>query len=174
MSEPTTPTLTDPTTELATLRRVNAELVAKSATRKARVTELEASMIELQGKLTASETAAHTAAVTIPLQQLSESLSPVPTLWLKSFSEHFKVESKDGKLSVLTNEGESIKDVKGQPVPFERSAIAKYLTESEPESERTKLFRVITATSFASGAGAAPGAQNLPSKTASKSHFGLH
>jgi hypothetical protein len=154
MSEPIVPKSADDAAELATLRRVNAELLAKSASRKAKVSELEVTVADLTGKLTASETAVHESLVTVPLRQLSEVISPVPSVWLETFSKHFKVTSKDGTLNILTNDGLPLNDSKGMPVKFERAAIALYLTETEPESERTKLFRMITVSSLASGASA--------------------
>ena len=54
----------------------------------------------------------------------------------------------------------------------ERAAIAAYLTETEPESERTKLFRMITVSSLASGA-SAPTTGKAVSQSRSPIQFGL-
>ncbi len=173
MPEPIEAPATDLTAELATLRQAHSEVLTKRAKDKAKIAELETASSELQAKLTAAENAVHAAVVGVPLQQMAESISTVPTLWLETFHKHFKVEHKDGKLTVLTLDGKPLANSKGETVPFVQSDIAKYLTETEPESERTKLFQVMTITSRASGAaGIARHTPSRASQTASL-NFGL-
>jgi uncharacterized protein YhaN len=164
----------DPTAELETLRRVNAELLQKNSARKAKQSELEQQVAELSAKLTASQSAVDDAVIGAPSRQLASEISNIPTLWLSTFQAHFKVESKDGVLTVLTKEGQLLKDADGQSVKLDRAELAKYLTESEPESERTKLFRIITNTSKASGAASGNNQPSKPASSESKSsQFGL-
>lgn len=148
MSEPIQQTI-EPTEELATLRRVNAELVTKSATRKARVKELEAAVAELQGKLTAADTTIHDLTVAAPLNAMAESISVSSELFLEQFAKSYRLESIKGELTLQTADGKPV--LKGdKPIPFERDALYALLTDDKhPQS---KLFSTILIASRASGA----------------------
>ena len=145
------PTAIDPATELATLKRVNTELLQKSRDRKAKIAEMEVAAISLQAKVDAATALATDATVGIPLRRLADEMSATPGLWLDTFRKHFALKSTDGVLKVQTLAGEPVRTAKGEELRFDRADIAKHLTESEPESERTKIFRAITSTSRASG-----------------------
>ena len=155
MSEPTTLTpeqIAVLQTELETLRRSNAELIARHGKDKTRLTELEAQSTELQGKLTESEAKIKTLTVNVPLRQIAEKVSDMPDTWMELFGQSFKVDAaQDGKLTILTADGKPAKNSTGESVSFDFVAISRFVTEHEPESERAKLFNRITRTNFASG-----------------------
>jgi hypothetical protein len=177
MPEPIAPIETPPVdaaTQLATLTQAHQEVLAKRTKDKAKIAELETGSASLQARLTAAEAQVHEAIVGQPLKALAESISPVPTVWLNTFGQHFNVESKDGVVVIHTKDGKPLKDANGQTVKFDRGELAKYLTESEPESERTRLFRIITAVSKASGGSGTTANGPGKSKTKPTLHnFGL-
>ena len=175
MSEPIVEPVVDPTVELATLRQAHSEVLTKRQRDKARIAELETASADLTARLTAAETAVRDAVVGVPLRQMAESISTVPSLFVETFNKHFRVESQtDGKLSVSTLEGKPLIDAKGNTVAFTRDALTSYLTENEPDSERAIVFRAITIAGRASGS-ATPVASTRSgaSKSAHKHSFGL-
>ena len=136
--------------ELETLRKTNAELVAKNSTRKGKVTELEATVADLQAKLTASNDTIRQITIDGPLRKMAEEISPTPELWLEQFSKLYRVEMIDKKLTILTaSEGKPVHDKDGKVLPFEWSFLAKFLTEGDDAN--AKSFRAITIASRASG-----------------------
>lgn len=154
MSEITSIAPVEDSPELVTLRRVNGELLTKSATRKARITELEATVTELQGKLSESADTIHDITVGGPLKAMAESISIAPELWLDQLMKSYKVESRKGVLTLLATDGTPV--MKGdKPVPFERNALVDLLTDAA--HPQAKLFASITIASRASGAGAIQG-----------------
>lgn len=162
----------EPNGELETLRRTVGELTQKSATRKKRIEELEASVADLQTKLTASNGALHQIRVEQPLQLMAESISTIPEVFTREFQHHFKLEFADGKLSFLTADGKPVVDAKGAPVPFERNALAKFLAEGE--DVRAKTFRTFLVGSKATGAGGATQVQQKPATQQQQPiHFGI-
>jgi hypothetical protein len=64
--------------ELSTLRKTNADLLQKSATRKARIVELEASAATLTAKATEAETRIRQLTIDGPVNDLCESISVAP------------------------------------------------------------------------------------------------
>jgi hypothetical protein len=137
--------------ELARLRQVNSELLAKHARDKAQLTELQTGTATLQAKLTETSESLYQATVGVPLRMMAESMSSVPDLFLEQFSKHFKVESVKGALTLQTSDGKPALDKNGKAIPFEREILTKLLTEGE--DARAKTFRAITIVSKASGAG---------------------
>src|ERR1700676_5269660 len=85
--------------ELETLRRVNAELKQKSATRKARIAELESAMTENQSKLNEANESLHQVTIAGPLQALAESISKTPELWLEQFQKSHRIAMVKGQLT---------------------------------------------------------------------------
>jgi hypothetical protein len=164
--------------ELAVLRQTNAELVAKVQSRTARITELEATNATLQTSLTTAQSSLHEIQVGVPLRQMAESVSPVPELWLSEFGKHFKVELKDGKLSLLTVAGEPAIAKDGTPLEFTSAALTSLLTKSGNAAYRA--FDTIMVASKASGGGAngnlvgngRPNAEST-STVSAKPQFGL-
>jgi hypothetical protein len=144
MSEPN-----DLEAEVETLRRVNAELVTKVANRKTRLTELESTVTELQGKPSEAHDSLHEVTVGLPLRAMAESISFSPELWLEQFSKSHKLEMVKGQLTLQTTDGKPV--LKGErPVPFERSALIDLLTsDAHPQA---KIFQSITIASRATGA----------------------
>jgi hypothetical protein len=169
--------MSESTTELETLRRTNAELVQKNATRKARIVELEASISELQGKFDTAQATIHEMTVAAPVRAMAESISTVPELFMEQFSKSYRVELIDGQLALQTTDGKPVvKDDKA--VPFEQSALIELLTdEANPQA---MVFRSITVSSKASGAATGNNGRNLghsrasePSSSLPANHFGL-
>jgi hypothetical protein len=171
MPEPIEPTI-DLTAEVETLRRVNGELKTKSATRKARVAELEATVADLHSKLTASNDSLRLATIDGPLKQMSKSISTAPELWLEQFGKSYQLEIVKGQLTLQTIDGKPI--LKGEkPVPFEREALVKLLTDGDDAQAR--IFRSITIASRASGASVPHRSNRTPVPDANKPaiQFGL-
>jgi hypothetical protein len=139
--------------EVETLRRVNAELVTKAANRKTKITELESTVSELQGKLSEAHDSFHEVTVGLPLKAMAESISFSPELWIEQFSKSHKLEMVKGQLTLLTADGKPV--LKGEkPVPFERGALIDLLTSDAHPLAKT--FKSITIASRASGASGQP------------------
>ena len=141
--------------ELATLRRVNSDLLTKSATRKARVKELEATVSDLESKLTEAATSIHDLTVGGPLKAMAKSISTAPDAWLAYFAKCYKVESIKGELTLLTLDGKPVLKAE-KTVPFERDALTRLLTDNA--HAHADVFKSITIASRASGAGGGFGA----------------
>jgi len=146
MSEPI-----DLSAEVETLRRVNGELKTKSATRKAKVAELEATVTELQSKLLDAHTSLRQVTIDGPLKQMSESISTAPQLWLEQFNKSYRLEMVKGQLTLQTTDGKPVLK-NDKPVPFDREALVKLLTDGDHSQAR--IFKSITIASRASGASA--------------------
>lgn len=151
--------------ELETLRRVNAELTQKSATRKARIAELESAMTENQSKLNAANESLHQVTISGPLQAMAESISKTPELWLEQFQKSHRVAMVNGKLTIQSLDG------KPMSVPFERQALIDHLiNDAHPQS---KVFKQISIVSRASGGAGAIGNQPGKSAQTPTHRFGL-
>jgi hypothetical protein len=80
---------------------------------------------------------------------MSESISTAPELWLDRFGKSYRLEMVKGQLTLQTTDGKPV--LKGdKPVPFEREALVKLLTEGDDAPAR--IFKAITIASRASGA----------------------
>ncbi|NYF80571.1 hypothetical protein [Granulicella arctica] len=147
--------------EIAVLKQTLAEVQAKATARKARITELETQVATLTTNLSASQTELQNITINTPLRTMAESLSVVPDIWIAEFKKHFKVELKDGKLSVLNQDGEPALAKDGKPVEFTRTALVGLVTKSDNAAFRP--FDHITTVSLASGGGAIgiPGAGSV-------------
>lgn len=162
----------DPAIELETLRRVNAELMQKSAARKSRIAELEAASTALQAKATEAEATIHELTVNGPLKALAASISTVPDVFREFFLRDYKVEMVNGKLTLLTSaDGKPVmKD--GKAVPVEADAIKDLLLSSKDES-KLRLYNSLLIGSKASG-GASTGVTRRSSAPSDpKPQFGL-
>lgn len=142
-----------PAEEIAALRTTNAELLRKSKERKAKVTENETTIADLQARLTTAESALHDATVGAPLRSMAATLSPVPDVFMAELAKHYKVDLKDGKLVLLTLDGKPVKDGEDE-VAFNAKALSKLLTAGTNEDFAT--FPHIIYGSKASGGGASP------------------
>ena len=159
--------------ELETLRRVKGELEVKHQKQKQRLSEMETELATHKEKAQIAETALREAVVEVPLKRLAESISTVPNTWLTTLKSEFDIQSKNGELVLMTKAGEPVKDAEGKPVSMEERALAKYLTETDLDSERTKLFRLMTRGSKASGAQSASQSTIQPVQDKPLHTFGL-
>ncbi len=145
------PTIEELQAELTKLRTSHSEVLEKNRERKAKITELEASVTDLQGKLATTETALHDATVGAPLRQLAHTVSPVPDLFLTQFAKQYNVEQIDGKLTVLdAAKGEPVLS-EGKPLEFTATAIGKMVTDGDSDFART--MQHITFSTLAGGTG---------------------
>lgn len=158
--------------ELETLRRTNGELVAKNSTRKAKIAELEVANAALQAKLDEANGSIRRVTVDAPLRSMCESLSNDPEQFTELLHKDFNVESIEGKLALLTKDGKPVTDTDGKHVPFERDALAKFLTSGD--EMRAKRFSRIVIVSRASGGGSRPiAAPRNAAASKPKLQFGL-
>jgi hypothetical protein len=146
--------------EIAVLKQTLADVRAKATARKARITELETQVATLTTNLNASQTALQDITVNAPLRQMAEAVSPVPDIWLAEFGKHYKAESKDGKLSLLTIAGEPALDSAGKPLEFTQSSLISHFTKTV--NPIFKPFQTIMASSNASGGGATGASAGRP------------
>ncbi len=156
--------------ELATLRKANAELTQKSATRKARIAELEASASTLQAKASEAETRIRQLTIDGPVNDLCESISVAPQALRSALEADYKIEMRDGVLTLLNPADGKPVTHEGKPVPFSADAIKGLLLGSKDES-KLKLYRAIVVASKASGAAGSPSQRTAA--TASRPQFGL-
>lgn len=157
--------------ELLTLRKTNAELVQKSATRKARINELETSATALQAKATEAETRIRQLTIDGPVNDLCESISVAPQALRNALEADFRIEMHDGVLTLLNvSDGKPVMQ-DGKPVPFRGDAIKNLLLESKDEA-KLKLYRAIVIANKASGAGGASNSVRI-NAPAAKFQFGL-
>ena len=172
MSESVVPSVqsTD-ATELETLRRVNADLLQKSATRKARIAELEASIGTLTAK--AGEAEARIKALTIdgPVNDLCESISVAPQALHSALESEYRIEMHEGVLTLLNPaDGKPVMQ-DGKPVPFQAEAIKNLLLGSKDEAKK-KLYNAIIIANKASGASGTTTSQRTTT-TPARPQFGL-
>jgi hypothetical protein len=137
--------------ELATLRKVNADLLQKSATRKARIAELEANAAALTAKATEAETRIKALTIDGPVNDLCESISVAPEALRTAFDSVYRVELRDGVLTLLNVSDDKAVMQDGKPVPLEAEAIKALLLSSKDEA-KLKLYRAIIIANKASGA----------------------
>lgn len=154
--------------ELETLRKTNAELIAKASKRKDRIAELETQLANAQASIAQGEAKLKEVTVSVPLRRMAEEASTVPDLFLDQLTKHYKVEAVDGKLTIQTQDGKPITDKDGRPVPFESLALVKFLTSKE--NPQAKIFSTISIASRASGAARPP--EHI-SKPSARPSFGL-
>lgn len=158
--------------EVATLRQVNSELVAKAAKRKDRVTELEAALAERDGQLAAANGQLKAVQIDTPLKTLAESLSVDVPLFLDTFSKQYDVQLVDGALALRDKEGNVVRDNAGNEVRFEREALFKHL--SDEKHQHHNFYSRILIASKASGAGTTSHTGRISSPKKPAAHqFGL-
>jgi hypothetical protein len=155
--------------ELATLRTTVGELKQKSATRKARIAELEATSAGLQTKLTEANASLRQITIDRPIKQMSESISTAPELWTEQFTRSYRLELVNGELTLLDTDGKPVMK-EGKTIPFEREALLKFLTDEKHPQATT--YRAITIASRASG-GAASARTTSSAPKQPETQFGL-
>ncbi len=168
MAEPIEPNFA---AELETLRRVNAELLQKNSTRKARISELEASVGTLTTETTEAQARIKALTIDGPVNDLCESLSKAPKTLRAALESDYRIEMRDNVLTLVNPSDGKQAMHEGKPVPFERDAIMKLLL-STTDKEKQALFSSILIASKASGAGGSQSQRTVA--PASKRHrFGL-
>jgi hypothetical protein len=156
--------------ELATLRKTNAELIQKNSTRKAQILALEESVGTLTTKATEAEGRIKALTIDGPVDDLCADISVAPQALRSALEAEFKIEMKDGVLSLFNlSDGKPVMH-DGKPVPFQSDAIRNLLLETKDEA-KLKLYRAIVVSSKASG-GAQSSSQRATS-TQQKQQFGL-
>lgn len=159
--------------ELATLRKTNAELTQKSATRKARIAELEANVNTLTAKATEAEARIKALTIDGPVNDLCEQISVAPQALRTALESEYRVEMKDGVLSLLNASDGKPVTVDGKPVPVQADAIKNLLLSSKDEA-KLKLYRAIVIANKASGAGGSTATPRAASTApAARAQFGL-
>lgn len=139
-------------TELETLRKTVAELTQKAATRKARITELESNASALQVKATEAETRIKALTIDGPVNDLCESISVAPQALRSALESEYRIEMRDGVLTLLNPaDGKPVMQ-DGKPVLFQADAIKNLLLGSKDEAKK-KLYNAIIIANKASGAG---------------------
>jgi hypothetical protein len=156
--------------ELSTLRKTNADLLQKSATRKARIVELEASAATLTAKATEAETRIRQLTIDGPVNDLCESISVAPQALRSAIESDYRIEMLDGVLTLLNRSDSKPVTHDGKPVPFKADAIKSLLLASKDE-EKLKLYNAILVASKASGA--ATSSSKAPIAPAQIQQFGL-
>lgn len=157
--------------ELVTLRKTNAELTQKSATRKARIAELEASVGTLTTAKTEAEARIKALVVDGPVNNLCESISIAPQALRSALESEYRIEMRDGVLTLLSPaDGKPVMQ-DGKPVPFQADAIKNLLLGSKDEAKK-KLYNAIIIANKASGAGGATSSQRTTT-TPARPQFGL-
>jgi len=151
MSEPTnaTPNPEPQPNELEALRRANSELVSKKNKYKARVAELEAAQATADTTIAELRSSITDLTINGPLQAMAESISVAPEAFLTAFQADYKLELREGKLTMLTQQGEPVVS-DGKPVPFERDALKAFLLSTKDEAKQ-RLYRAVIIMSHASG-----------------------
>jgi len=158
--------------ELETLRRVNADLLQKSATRKGRIVELEASVVTLTAKTTEADARIRQLTIDGPVNDLCESISVAPQALRSALEAEYKIEMCEGVLTLVNpTDCKPIMGKDGKPVPFQAESIKNLLLESK-DAEKAKLYSAILIASKASG-GAAGSSSKRAVAAVSKHRFGL-
>jgi hypothetical protein len=172
----TEPTQQEPTeiealrTEIATLRQVNSELVAKAAKRKDRVAELEATLTERDNQVTAVNGQLKAIEIDAPLKRMADTLSNDSALFLEIFGKDYQVQLVDGALALRDKQGNPVKDKDGKAVVFERESLLRHL--SDEKHPHSNFYSRLLIASRASG-GAAPTRTIQVTKPKPRIQFGL-
>jgi hypothetical protein len=156
--------------ELATLRKTVAELTQKSATRKSRIQELEENTTTLRAKATEAETRIKALIIDGPVNDLCSEISVAPQALRSALEAEYRIEMKDGVLTLLNaSDGKPVTQ-DGKAVPFQADAIRNLLLASKDEA-KVKLYRAIVIANKASGAGGSESKRAVA--PAQKLQFGL-
>ena len=131
---------------------VNADLLQKSATRKARITELEASTATLTAKATEAETRISQLTIDGPVNDLCEEFQFAPQALRSALESEYKIEMREGVLTLLNpSDGKPVMQ-DGKPVAFTADSIKALLLGSKDEAKK-KLYNAISLRTKQSGAG---------------------
>jgi hypothetical protein len=167
------PIITDPTpgpdaVELATLRKVNAELLQTKHTLKARIEQLEGNTATLESRAEKAESMMRTAVVDVPMHRLAEGIAHVPSLFIAELEKDYRVDVDvdSGELRLLTkDENKIVANGKGEPVAMTHNALYQLLAGSPQEQKddaRKKVFATLMRYSGASGGAGRKAAVTFP------------
>jgi hypothetical protein len=170
------PIITDPTpnpdaTELATLRKVNTELLQTKHTLKARIEQLEGNAATLESRAEKAESMMRAAVIDVPMRRLAEGIAHVPSLFIAELEKDYRVDvdSDSGELRLLTKEdGKVVTNSKGEPVEMKHNALYQLLAGSPQEQKddaRKKVFATLMRFSGASGGAGRKAAATFPSSS---------
>jgi hypothetical protein len=173
MPEPVVPsTSSTDATELETLRRTNLELTQKAATRKARIAELETSVGTATARATEAETRIRALTIDAPVMDVCEQISVAPQALRTALDADYKIEMKDGVVTLLNRTDDKPVTMDGKAVPLQAEAIKNLLLSSKDEG-KLKLYRAIIIANKASGAGGASSQRATAAPVQHKHQFGL-
>ena len=168
------PVITDPTpspdaAELATLRKVNAELLQTKHTLKGRIEQLEGNAATLESRAEKAENMMRAAVIDVPMRKLAEGIAHVPSLFIAELEKDFRVDvdADSGELRLLTkDENKIVTNGKGEPVEMKHNALYTFLAGklNEPKSDRQRVYATLMRFSGASG-GAGKAAATFPSNS---------
>jgi hypothetical protein len=168
------PIITDPSpspdaAELATLRKVNAELLQTKHTLKAKIEQLEGNAATLESRTEKAESMMRAAVIDVPMRRLAEGIAHVPSLFIAELEKDYRVDvdADSGELRLLTKEdGKVVTNGKGEPVAMTHNALYTLLAGklNEPKSDREKVFATLMIYSGARG-GAGRMAATFPSSS---------
>jgi hypothetical protein len=138
--------------ELTRLRSSTSEILQKSATRKARITELEASIETLTTRATDAENRIKALTIDAPVDHLCEEISLAPQALRTAFEADYKIElDKNGSITLLNRADDTPVMKDGKPVPFTPDAMKALLLATKDQS-KVALYSAIIVASKASGA----------------------
>lgn len=154
MPEPTTEQTSD--VELATLRKVNAELLKTKHDQKARIAALVADVLTASEKADKAQAAMRATAIDLPLSRIVQELATnVPNLVLKELHEDFTFDAADDGSIVIKSkaDGKEVRAKDGKPVSFDKHSLHRFLTGFGyvERNERQKLCAQLTGIPFGSG-----------------------
>ncbi len=155
MPEPTTEQTLE--SELATLRKVNADLLKTKHDQKARIAALEADVLTASEKADKAQAAAHAVVVDRPLKQMVAELSKgnVPELVMRELLADYKFDAGvDGSI-LVTNvaDAKPIAAKNGKAVAWDKHSLHLFLIGDgyAEKSDRQKLYAHLLGIPAASG-----------------------
>jgi hypothetical protein len=154
--------ITDPTpipdaAELATLKKINVELLQAKHTLKAKIEQLESNAATLESRAGKAESIMRAAVIDVPMRRLAEGIAHVPSLFIEQLRKDYRVDvdADSGELRLLTKEdGKVVTNSKGEPVAMAHNALYQLLAGSPHEQKddaRKKVYATLMKYSGASG-----------------------
>lgn len=156
------PTATNPestpnieSSELSTLRRVNAELLKAKHDLKARIGKLEGEAATLESRAEKAEKTMHAVVIDAPLKKLSTEISNAPELFLETRCKDYDVdvEAETGGLRLLTKDGKAVAARDGKALAFTHVGLYALLVgkPNEAKDDRAKVYATLMKYAGASG-----------------------
>lgn len=153
--------------ELATLRKVNAELLQTKHALRAKIEQLEGNAATLESRAEKAESMMRAAVIDVPMRKLAEGIAHVPSLFIAELEKDYRVDvdADSGELRLLTkDENKIVTNGKGEPVAMTHNSLYTFLAGklNEPKSDRQRVYATLLRFSGASG-GAGRNAASFPS-----------